>query len=130
MLTDINASALPSSAALSYLGDAVFSLYVREKLVAQGISHAKELNELSQKYVSAQGQAQFFVSVADILTETEADICRRAANSTHLQKPKHTPISVYRRATGLEALLGALYYTGDRDRLEFLLSHLDVGVAQ
>ena len=125
MTTDANVSALPSSAALAYLGDAVFSLYVREKLVERGFSHAKELNEYSRRFVSAQGQAEFFLKIEDMLTEEERDICRRASNSSHLQRPKHTPISVYRRATGLEALIGALHFVKDVARLDFLLSQLD-----
>ena len=119
---------LPSGAALAFLGDAVFSLHVRSALVSMGISHSKRLNVLTQNYVTSTAQAQFFSEIQELLTEEERGIYRRAANSTHLQKPKNTTAAVYRSATGLEALLGALYCSGQHDRLNFLLSKLNIEV--
>ena len=48
---------LPAVMALSYLGDAVYSLYVRRRLVRMGISHAGELNRMSLDFVTAPRQA-------------------------------------------------------------------------
>ena len=57
-----------------------------------------------------------------MFSEEEADIYRRARNSPHLRRPKSAAPADYARATGFEAVLGALFFTGDRDRLEQLLS--------
>lgn len=117
----LDPSALPSSEALAYLGDAAYSLYVRELLVRHGTSHAKDLNRLSLLYVTAERQAALFQSLSERLTETEYGIYRRAHNHKGLKTPKHASYADYRMATGLEALIGALYYVGDTARIHDLL---------
>ena len=117
----IRPSELPSSEALAYLGDAIFSLYVRRFLVARGISHAGELNHLAERFVTAPRQAEIFRMLEGRLTEEEADIFKRAFNHKGLKHPKHASGKDYRTATGLEALLGALYLTGQNERIEELL---------
>ena len=112
---------LPAVMALSYLGDAVYSLYIRRRLVRMGISHAGELNRLSLSFVTAEAQAQRTEAMLPLLTEWEEDVRRRAYNHKGLHAPKHAKISTYRAATGFEAVLGALFYTKDEERLAFLL---------
>ena len=112
---------LPSSEALAYLGDAIFSLCVRRFLVESGISHAKDLNRLAEKFVTAPRQALIFQSIEPKLTEEEKDIFKRAFNHKGLKPPRHASGKDYRTATGLEALLGALYVTNQNDRIEELL---------
>ena len=97
----INGARLPSVMALSYLGDAVHSLYVRRMLVGRGISKSGELNELSREYVTAEAQAVMLEKIKPHLLEDECDVCRRAENSTHLNKPKHAKLSEYRMVTTL-----------------------------
>lgn len=112
---------LPSSAALAFLGDAVYSLYARTAVVAEGYSHAGSLHEAALSYVTAQRQSEALSRVLPLLNEREADVLRRARNSTHLQKPKHMSKSDYRNATGLEAVFGLLWWLGDRERLRILM---------
>ena len=112
---------LPSVAALSYLGDARHSLYVRHMLVLRGISKSGELNRIALSYVTAEAQADAYRRVADMLADDERDVYRRASNSTHLNKPKHASIADYRAATGFEAVLGMLTYLGDEERIIELL---------
>ena len=112
---------LPSSAALSYLGDAVHSLYVRRVVLESGYTKSADLHIEGQKYVTAAAQAVAFDRIYDHLTEEEKDVARRAHNSRHLQRPKHMTVAEYRKATGLEALLGMLYYTGDEKRIAELM---------
>lgn len=112
---------LPAAMALSYLGDAVYSLYVRSHLVARGISHAGELNRLSLSYVTAPRQAEMAKRLLPLLSEEEAGIYRRAFNHKGLSRPAHASYGEYRAATGFEAVLGALYHTGDLARLYALL---------
>ena len=112
---------LPSVAALSFLGDAVHSCYIREKLVAKHISHAKELNALAQEYVTATAQEEGYCAIAPLLTEEEGDVFRRAFNSPHINRPRHIKGETYRTATGFEAVLGMLRYLGREERLLELL---------
>jgi ribonuclease-3 family protein len=115
-------ASLPAVMALAYLGDARHSLYVRRMLVARGISKSGELNELSLKYVTATAQAQMMRKIEPLLLEDERDVYRRAANSGHLNRPRHASAADYRAATGFEAVLGMLEWLGDEERLELLLS--------
>ena len=114
-------TALPSAAALAYLGDARHSLYVREMLVRRGISKAGELNKLSLNYVTAKAQAAMYKRIEHLLEEDERDVFRRASNSTHLNCPKRASITDYRYATGFEAVIGMLHYIGDDVRVLELL---------
>lgn len=113
---------LPSSAALAYLGDAVHSLYVRRLVLDSGYTKSADLHEAGQKYVTAAAQAAAFDRIYDHLTEQERDVARRAHNSRHLQRPKHMTVADYRKATGFEALLGMLFYTGNEERLAHLIA--------
>ena len=51
---------LPSVGALSYLGDAVHSLYVRRMLVSSGLSKSSDLNAAALKYVTAEAQSEMY----------------------------------------------------------------------
>ena len=112
---------LPSVSALSYLGDAVHSLYVRRMLVARGISKSAELNSASLEFVTAEAQAKMYEKIEPHLLEDEREVFKRAFNSTHLNKPKRASGVDYRRATGFEAVLGMLHFIGDEERLALLL---------
>ena len=112
---------LPSVAALSYLGDAVHSLFIRRMLVAKGLTKSAVLNSEALKHVTAEAQAAAYEKIAPFLSEDEADVFRRASNSTHLNKPKHASGKDYRFATGFEAVVGMLEWLGKSERLEFLL---------
>lgn len=116
------ASELPSAAALSFLGDAVHSLYVRRMLVARGLSHAGALNDAARAYVSAEGQAAQAARLLPHLAERERDVYRRAYNSGHLNRPRHASGAAYRAATGLEAVLGMLAYEEDHARIAALMA--------
>lgn len=115
-------AALPTTAALAYLGDARHSLYVRRMLVERGICKSGELNEASLKYVTAEAQARMMRKIEPMLLDDERDLYKRASNSGHLNKPKRASAGDYRAATGFEALIGMLEWIGDNDRLEMLLS--------
>ena len=110
-------ASLPSSMALAYLGDARHSLFVREALVRRGLTKSGDLNREAQRYVTAEAQAKMYRRIEPMLTEDERDTFRRAANSSHLNRPKHASLTEYRYATGFEAVLGMLYYIGDEERL-------------
>ncbi len=114
-------ASLPAVGALSYLGDAVHSLYVRRMLVERGMSKAKDLNAMSLAYVTAGAQANMYRKIEGLLLDDEREVFKRASNSKHLNKPKHADTQDYRIATGFEAVLGMLEYIGDKERLKMLL---------
>ena len=113
---------LPSVAALAYLGDARHSLFVRRMLVERGITKSGELNELALSYVTAEAQANMMRKIEHLLLDDERETYKRAANSTHLNRPKHASAADYRAATGFEAVIGMLEWIGDGERLEMLLN--------
>ena len=115
-------SSLPSVMALSYLGDARHSLFVRRMLVAKGISKSGDLNAESLKFVTAEAQATAMRNIEDALLPEEREVYKRASNSGHLNRPRHSSAADYRAATGFEAVIGMLYYIGDEERIDELLS--------
>ena len=112
---------LPSVQALSFLGDAVHSLYVRRMLIERGHCKSGDLNVAAQRYVTAEAQARMLRRVKPMLLDDEIDVYRRASNSTHLNRPRHAKAADYRAASGFEAVLGMLEWIGDRERLDEIL---------
>ncbi|CAM3976590.1 Mini-ribonuclease 3 [Cohnella lubricantis] len=106
---------------LAYIGDAVFEVYVRQMLIAKVVRKPNDLHRAAVRYVSAAAQAKLLRRWEPLLTEEEADIARRGRNAKSGQPPKNADPGEYRHATGLECLVGYLYYRGERDRLETLI---------
>ena len=123
---------LPSVMALSYLGDARHTLYVRRMLVERGIQKSGALNAAALDYVTAERQSKMYEKIKDMLLPDERDVFRRAYNSTHLNKPKRASGHDYRTATGFEAVIGMLSWLGDEERVELLLlaAHSDTEAEQ
>jgi ribonuclease-3 family protein len=105
-----------STASLSYLGDSVIELLVREKLTLSGISSSKNLNREALKFVSAPAQAAAMKNIAGLLTEEEAGFFRRGKNMSHMNIPKNATPAEYRAATGMETLFGFLHLSGNKAR--------------
>ena len=106
---------------LAYIGDAVFSLYVRMRLLPVS-SHVQVLHDLASRMVSAvmQAKAMDDLEEAGILTEEEAQIARRGRN-TKSTVPKSASVREYRQGTAFEALMGYLYLTDRKERLQDLM---------
>ena len=121
MHDQITGAALPSVMALSYLGDARHSLYVREMLIKRGLTKSGDLNREAQRYVTAEAQSAMYEKIEALLLDDEREVFRRASNSTHLNKPKRASGRDYRYATGFEAVIGMLHWIGDEERLSMLL---------
>lgn len=114
-----------SPVVLAFVGDAVYSLYVREKLVRETDYKTGTLQKLSSQKVSARGQSELAEKILPLLTEEEAEIYRRGRNARKSTRSKNASVGEYNRSTGFEALLGFLYLTGRFDRIEFLLKDSD-----
>lgn len=112
---------------LAILGDAVFSLYIREKLLELGINNPNIIQKKSIDYVSAKNQAKILNNLIEnnILTDEEMDIVKRGRNNKKSNHPKNTDVITYKLSTGFEALLGDLYLN-NKERLEKILSIIEV----
>ncbi|MBQ7369024.1 MAG: Mini-ribonuclease 3 [Clostridia bacterium] len=110
---------------LAFLGDAVYSLWVRERLVQSGAGKAADFQRAAAKLVSARGQSAFLEKVLPLFTPTEEDIFRRGRNAKKPTKSKSATAAEYNRSTGFEAVLGFLHLTGNAARIEELLSLTD-----
>lgn len=112
---DKTAAKQMSPLALAFLGDAVFELYVREKLLEQGNAPAQQLHKKAIGYVCARAQSRAVGEISGLLTPEEEGVFRRGRNA-HSHPPKNADVADYRRATGLEALFGYLHLCGETAR--------------
>lgn len=106
---------------LAYVGDAVYELYVRYHLLSQGMMRPNDLQKRAVRYVSATAQAEVSRQIQTLLTEEEQDILRRGRNMRTGSVPKHVSVADYRASTGLEALIGFWYLSGDKERLNEMM---------
>lgn len=124
ILTDREANQI-NPVTLAFVGDAVYSLYVRERLTLEVGGKSADLQRTAAKIVSAQGQSEFLDKVSPLFTEQEEDIFRRARNAKKNSKSKSASHLEYNRSTGFEAVLGFLYLTGKDERIKELLQKSD-----
>lgn len=110
---------------LAFLGDAVFTLFVRERLVRSNTGKAADLQRAAAKLVSAKGQSVFLDKVLALFTEEENEVFHRGRNAKKATKSKNASAGEYARSTGFEAVLGYLYLTGEDERIARLLSLID-----
>ena len=96
---------------LAFLGDAVWSLLVREYLIEQGLTKAKDLQVNSINYVSAKSQVRIFRHFEELnyFDEKDLEIYKRGRNFKSDSIPKNTDVKTYRASTGFEALIGYWY---------------------
>ena len=120
MIFEFEHGTLPGSLELAYLGDSLYDLYVREHLIARG-GRVRALHRDAVHLVCAHAQSEALSRVEGLLTEAEADVVRRARNARQTP-PRNADAGEYHRATALEALVGYLYVTGSRDRMNAILS--------
>jgi ribonuclease-3 family protein len=109
---------------LAFVGDAVYSLFVRAKLSEIKDGKPAQLQRAAANVVSAKGQSSFLADLLPLLTEEEEEIYRRGRNAKKGTKSKNASAVDYNRSTGLEAVFGYLYLTGENVRLNELLSAL------
>lgn len=113
-----------SSLVLAYIGDAVFELYIRMSLVAQGRSRVNDLHRQASEQVRAVNQAELLKRLEPLLNEEERDVARRGRNAKSGSLPKNVEMATYRISTGFEALLGYLFIARREDRIKDLLDYL------
>ncbi len=105
----------------AYVGDCVYELYVRTKLVNETKLKPHELHIKAIGYVKAKSQAEKLKSIYDELTDEEKDIVRRGRNAENHHLPKNANVQDYMYSTAFEALIGYLYLTKQNTRLKEIL---------
>lgn len=105
----------------AYIGDAVYELFVRENLVENMKVKPHKLHMEAIKIVKASAQAEILQKIEPDLTEEEKDVVRRARNAKNHHLPKNANINEYMYATAFEGLIGYLYLSEEKDRLNMIL---------
>ncbi len=118
--TKINAI---SALGLAHIGDGVFELLCRSYLCLRGDKTVLKLHRDAISLVNAGAQARFADALLPRLTEAEAACYRRGKNA-HVKVPKSASRPDYAKATGVEALFGALFLAGETERLNTLFSEV------
>ena len=113
---------------LAYLGDAIYEVYIREKMIKEAPLKVEQLQKKAINYVSAKAQAKILSNLIDTnaLTEEELDIVKRGRNYKRSSHPKNTDIITYKLSTGFETLIGYLYLSGKKTRLREILELIEV----
>ena len=106
----------------AYVGDSVFELYVRTKLINNSNAKPHKLHIESIKYVKAKSQADILKRITDKLTDEERDVVRRGRNTENHHVAKNSNVADYSQSTAFEALIGYLYLTKQDERLEEILN--------
>ena len=103
-----------SPVVLAFIGDAVYSLYEREKLALSTSSKTER--------VCAKAQAKLSEKILSVLTEEELYVFKRGRNAKKPSKSKSCTVTEYNISTGIEAVIGYLYLTGQIERINRLLA--------
>ena len=105
----------------AYIGDAVYELYIRNKLINETNLKPHKLHIEAIKYVKAKSQAEKLNEIYEILTDEEKDVVRRGRNTQNHHLPKNANVQEYMYSTAFEALIGYLYLTKQNTRLKEIL---------
>ena len=106
-----------SPLALAYIGDAVYEVLIRTRVMNQGNMQVSKMHKKSAELVKAPTQAEIIKLLLDELSQEEMAVYKRGRNARSATMPKHATMTEYRMATGFEALVGYLYLEGRHDRL-------------
>ncbi|CAK8054372.1 Mini-ribonuclease 3 [Eupransor demetentiae] len=115
---------------LAYIGDAVYEVAVRKHLLELGFTKVNAMQKHSRHYVSAKAHAAIYaVMEADgLLKENEMTYFKRGRNAKSHTSAKHTEVIKYRISTGIEAMFGYLYLSGQMNRFDELMNWIFAAV--
>ena len=106
-----------SPLALAYMGDAVYEVLIRTRVMNRGSMQVNKMHKKSASLVKAEAQARMIQALQEELTEEETAVYKRGRNAHSASPAKNASIRDYRMATGFEALVGYLYLPGQYERL-------------
>lgn len=107
---------------LAYIGDAVYEVVSRIIVMSGGNRPINQVHRDNTKIVNATTQARMAEALMDVFDEAEASQYRRGKNAKSQTSAKNSSLADYRKATGLEAVIGYLYLKGNNDRLIELIN--------
>ena len=111
-----------SSAVLAFLGDSVYEINIRSRIIREFKGNAGSLNSRAKALTNAKAQSQMVEALKDVFTEEETAVYKRGRNFKSPSVPRSCSVGEYRRATGLEALMGYLFILGRQERIDELIS--------
>lgn len=105
--------------ALAYLGDAVYTVYIRTHLLKRGLVRPAALQRAAKDFVSAKAQAAYIAGMqtADLLSATQTTVFKTGRNAKSYTTAKTTDVVTYRLSTGFTALFGYYTLTGRDNRV-------------
>ncbi len=106
----------------AYIGDSVYEQYIREYLVTNTEFKPHKLHIEATKFVKASAQANILQSIESVLTDEEKDLVRRTRNTKNHHLPKNSNVQEYMYATAFEGLIGYLYLSDQKERLDEILN--------
>lgn len=109
---------------LAYIGDAYYELRVRYHLLSKGITRNAALRKASIAYVSATAHQNIYASIQVEFSEEERQIFLRGRNHAPKGYRKNVDKGAYVISSGLEAVIGYLYLTGNQSRLDDLIQKM------
>ena len=92
--------------------------------LTKGLRKAEEMHRTAVGYVKATFQSRFYRELAETLPEAELAVLKRGRNAKSGHQPNSSGVAEYHNATGVEAVFGALWLTGETERLEALFQQL------
>ena len=107
---------------LAFSGDCAFDLVIRSVIVCRANRQPNKLHKLKANVVKAQTQSEMAKALMEDMTEEEAAVYKRGRNAHSFSSAKNASIQDYRRATGLETLIGYPYLLNRSDRILELIS--------
>lgn len=106
---------------LAYMGDSVFEMFIREKLITEGGRNVHNLHKRAITYVRAKAQSLMIHELESVLSDEESEVVRRGRNANPHTVPKNADMSDYRYATGFESLIGFLFLTKQYERMNDIM---------
>lgn len=117
-----------SPLSLAFIGDSIYGAVAKTVVVLRGNCPANTLDHKAVKYIKAVSQAKVADHLIEngLLSDEETAVYKRGRNAKSSTTAKNAPVGDYRKATGLEALIGYLYLKGNMDRvLELMKTAVD-----
>ncbi|MDR1782342.1 MAG: Mini-ribonuclease 3 [Bacilli bacterium] len=108
---------------LAFIGDSVWELKIREYFVLNSKLKVNDLQSMTSKFASAKAHLTFikYLLANNLLNEEEINIYKKGRNTKVNEKRKNFNSEAYHASTGFEALIGYLYLSDNKARIDTLM---------